>query len=473
VRNSQSFASLDGAHDLRDIDRIDASLRTCDDIRVIYKGQGCSTAEDAAKKLAKQLALMQLVLSDMRDFDEVLRPLLLDTDSAACTTNKSRTIAPSLCGAAQFVRIVRKLVDTQTRLGQLPDQEESEKNAEEEKPVRATGTKGPKEPIMVEDKSEVLEKRLAKVEAALKKSEERVRTAESALENSNALSDNIAPDVLKDAFDQLMDAKRDAEEAHGRFVQLKLSAEQVVSMLEEADRSGEVEAAEEEEGGEAETKESEGGGEEEEEKVEDKSIPAAHAAPALPKSDSKQSIHQVLLGAAQSHLLKLQRKQQRLKAARLWQQKELRQGERRRAEQQRQEQQEQDAHAQQQDAELQKQSAQNSEQRQELRSLRSSLRKLERQLVHSTTSINSLLTVQQGMQQGVQQGVQIGACGKDGSDPCKARIDALQAEHTREVMALQRVVDEREMQIASLKVRASAKQMRRDMRARVEDEDSD
>jgi hypothetical protein len=40
-------------------------------------------------------------------------------------------------------------------------------------------------------------------------------------------------------------------------------------------------------------------------------------------------------------------------------------------------------------------------------------------------------------------------------------------------MALQRVVDEREMQIASLKVRASAKQMRRDMRARVEDEDSD
>jgi hypothetical protein len=425
VRNSENSTSLSRERS-QGIERIDESLRACDDLRAIYKDLGCATPEDAAKKLAKHLALMQLVVADITEFDEFLRPVLLDTDSAACSTNKSRTVAPSLVGAAQFTRLVRKLVDTQNRLADLPEQD-SKRDVQDEK-EKKMGSSGSKTKDAKPGSSAGLEKRLAEAEAALKESEAKLQTAEAALENTNATSESVAPEVLKDAFDQLIRTKQEANAAHHKYGKLERAAAQVVALLEQVGKG-------------------EAGGND--------SAPAAGQTPPLPPVQ----VAQLLLSTTQAHVTKLQKQRKSWVA----QEKQRRQDDQRRQEDQRRkeeqrqrEQQQQVALSQQEEAEALKQGARCEEQRRELRDLRAKVRKLERQMLQQP---------EQHLQRPAVEGN-----ADEGTDPCKARIEALQAEHTCELTALQRVVDEREMQIAMLRVRASGLQMRRDMRSRVDDE---
>ena len=54
-------------------------------------------------------------------------------------------------------------------------------------------------------------------------------------------------------------------------------------------------------------------------------------------------------------------------------------------------------------------------------------------------------------------------------DQCRLALATAAAEHTKELSLLRRTLEARDMQIATLKTRASKTQMRRDMQARVEE----
>ena len=54
-------------------------------------------------------------------------------------------------------------------------------------------------------------------------------------------------------------------------------------------------------------------------------------------------------------------------------------------------------------------------------------------------------------------------------DQCRLALAAAAAEHAKELSLLRRTLEARDMQIATLKTRASKTQMRRDMQARVEE----